>query len=1557
MNEITINWNSIRPLNGGRDKGFEELCSQLARAETPGGARFVRKGTPDAGVECYAVLADGTEWGWQSKYFDTLGDSQWQQIDHSIETAIDKHKHLVRYFVCVPLDLPDARIEGRKSAKDRWDEHVTKWRGWVQAKNRTIEFVWWGSSELLDRLARIENVGRVRFWFDKRGFDGSWFSLRLEEAIKAAGPRYTPELHVELPIAEDLDAFGRTKRFFDRVKALAIPVREALERAHHSEHSIADAETAAMTKSLSEAVKMVLNALGAISRVAAGPLPFTGVVEKIKATSAPLQALAAHLEKRAAEHDARKPTYEAGHGRYRRNPFRERGYTLRLLDHELRDASETLRRADELAARSTLFLHGNAGTGKTHLLCDVVKRRVELHQPTVLLMGQRFVSNDAPWPQVLQHLDLSGLSAEEFIGALEASAQASDERALIFIDAINEGTGRTIWPTHLAAFLAQVGRSPWLGVVLSVRSSYEDVVIPTEVREEALFVTHHGFRENEYDATKTFFVHYGLELPSTPLLAPEFQNPLFLKTLCLGLHKQGDRRLPRGFHGISAVFNLYLDTVNARLAQQLGYDPRTPLVRRAVDAFAVALADANERWLQRERAAQVVDTLLPNRDFERSLSRGLVLEGVLAEDSLLRDGTNHHDVVYIGYERLADHLIAKALLDKVPAPPNWATAFSANGVLSAVVADEDIPPGLLEALFIQVAERTKTELLLFAPQMASRWGTGHAFRQSLIWRSNNAFSEATQKVLNDLSRNEHELHETLDVLITVATVPDHPLNAIYLDRRLRRDEMADRDAWWSTYLFSAWESQGAVDRIVDWAWAVGDTVLIADDTVDLCGTALAWMLTTSQRFLRDRATKALVNLYTGRLDGMVRLVDRFAGVNDPYVAERIYGIAYGVAMRSQDTAAVDALAASVYRHVFESGNPPPQVLLRDYARGVVERALHLGSTIAMDAALFRPPYKSEWPSIPSEEDVKPLLPDWLKGSHDSGELEWSRNAIGRSVTEFGDFARYIIGTNSSAGSRAYLSLRLDEPTWTPPPSPAAQLAALVADLSNDELSAWKAFEVADRYYAAAHDQFVRKAFDRLEGTDGQTVIDLSNHEAPEAETEKDYPPEHASLRTARDSAEIRLKTSLSAEHAARLNAIRDAKENHHPASLPPSFDLRQVQRYILKRVFDLGWTVDRFGHFDRIIVRNDGREANKPERMGKKYQWIAYHEMMAFLSDHFQYREEFLEDGRHSYKGPWQEHLRDIDPSCTLRALPGGTSWDGHAAAWWCPAPYAAWGNGASPNDWIARVDDLPRFEDLLVCVNPKDGSRWLNGHGFFNWKEAAPPDQRPTDVARGELWFIANAYLIRKSDTDAFLKWAETVDFMGRWMPDPPRVTRMFLGEHGWGPASRYFQNAYYGDGGWIQPPHRCPVRIRQVAVEYIKEANDFDCSVDAGYTLLLPAEEVMTRLGLHWTGRDAEFTTLSGRLVAQDPTASSPGPSVLLLRADALQDLQHSEEITLCWAVVGEKQVLNASGTRPHTPSLRLSGAYVLEGEKLRGFVKRMLDEYMPDGLRLIDTYRSER
>lgn len=82
--------------------------------------------------------------------------------------------------------------------------------------------------------------------------------------------------------------------------------------------------------------------------------------------------------------------------------------------------------------------------------------------------------------------------------------------------------------------------------------------------------------------------------------------------------------------------------------------------------------------------------------------------------------------------------------------------------------------------------------------------------------------------------------------------------------------------------------------------------------------------------------------------------------------------------------------------------------------------------------------------------------------------------------------------------------------------------------------------------------------------------------------------------------------SLTADQRREVDSILDPRRLGQYRR-PPRFDLQRIQRYVLSRVFELGWTAKRFGHFDEYEIRSTGREAAKPERIGKKYQWIGYH--------------------------------------------------------------------------------------------------------------------------------------------------------------------------------------------------------------------------------------------------------------------------------------------------------------------------------------------------------------
>lgn len=823
----------------------------------------------------------------------------------------------------------------------------------------------------------------------------------------------------------------------------------------------------------------------------------------------------------------------------------------------------------------------------------------------------------------------------------------------------------------------------------------------------------------EYDAVQTFFTYYELELPSTPLLAPEFSNPLFLKTLCKGLKAKGETRLPRGFQGITAAFDLYANAINDILAKsdRLDFHKKQKLAIQAIQAFALELQKANQRWLPFGKAMQVINDWLPGRSsFEGSLYQGLLSEGLLVEEvAWLADGTSE-EATFIAYDRMADHLIAKAMLDSYLDPKSPASCFGDDGPFAFLWDDfRYANEGLLEALCIQVPERV-----------------GH-------------------------------------------------------------------------------------------------------------------------------------------------------------------------------------------------------LLLRDFARGVVERALYLRSSMDIEDSRIRPPYRSRWPEIPTEEEIQALKPDWSKGAWAGGDLEWSRNRIFSSVMD-DDFARYVIGTNS--GSTDWLSLRLDEPPWK---STEEKIEEILERFSRKERAAWDRVETL----RSELDQidfslmFFPKTISSLGSIDSEEDVPISD------EMEGDSRREQIENKLYR--AILLLGSVLTQDHAEELSkAIFDRSDPEKRNA--PKFDLRLIQRYVLKRVFELGWTVERFGAFDRNEIGYHGREASKAERIGKKYQWIAYHEIQALIADHFQFRESYIGDaGKHVYTGPWQDSFRDIDPSFTrdpVRLSGDARSGEGHA--WWDTAKFDRWGAPERPREWALRKGDLPKIENLLLVTHPRDGSRWLNVQGDFHWRQGPPPELESMDAQLRELWMMCTGYLVPATDVDTFLKWAKTVNFWGRWMPNPREFHHMFLGEFGWSPA---FRDLFPDDlgGPWIRPRESCPATIRLIGCSYFSESSGFDCSIDESQRLQLPVGDLLDRLGLKWAGKDAEFIDAGGRVGAFDPSATCNGPEVLLIREDLIRSFLDREGLALCWAVLGEKQYLAPgwdSGCERH--ELQLSGAYVLRGRGPEGFMTFHRDRY---------------
>lgn len=358
----------------------------------------------------------------------------------------------------------------------------------------------------------------------------------FQEVRASAGARYTPEIHVDLPEAWVFEGLGRTDKFFDHIENLYGQLCQKLNQAQPSaEVEQKFPEVAQSLNALSENGIALVSALKQIDRDKFTPIDFSRL--EVLAQEVQTGASKSRELSQKAESSLEKETTSAVKKIYASSPKQQ------LLERVRYDVFEVVKVAAQInqfatsdSAQATnkgalLFL-GDAGTGKTHLYCDIAKRRLDDSLPTVILLGQHF-NDGEPWFQVMQRLHLPFRDRDEFLAALDAAAQACGRRALILIDALNESYVKHLWRNELAGILSVLSNYPRIGIALSCRTSYERRVIPSELIPEKLVkVYHRGFDNHEYIATKTFFDHYGIERPNIPLLVPEFSNPLFLKIFC-----------------------------------------------------------------------------------------------------------------------------------------------------------------------------------------------------------------------------------------------------------------------------------------------------------------------------------------------------------------------------------------------------------------------------------------------------------------------------------------------------------------------------------------------------------------------------------------------------------------------------------------------------------------------------------------------------------------------------------------------------------------------------------------------------------------------------------------------------------------------------------------------------------------------------------------------------------------------------------------------------------------------------------------------------------------
>lgn len=1300
--------------------------------------------------------------------------------------------------------------------------------------------------------------------------DKEWSRRHLKEIKQRAGGRYSPNLSIDLPIAEVFDSISRTKKFYTEI------------RKHHGKlnrefNYVSSRDKKRGIQNLYEKLKKEIfqlsEALDKVRQYNTKEIPWAKIHKRTVEVN---KILYNFLNKLREE-------------RYERLDI----YRLREMQKEIEYFGEILWGAKAKLSNSPfLVLTGEAGVGKTHLLCDVVENRLAGRSisPAVLVFGELFETSDEPFTQIIRQIGLRK-NKGQFLRLLNSAGRQAQCRAILAIDALNETSQRNFWKRNLPKVVDEIKKYPNIALVVSVRSGFEKEAIATRLKEVFVREEHQGFKFREWEAVSKFFEEFHLPLPEIPLLMPEFQNPLFLLLFCKAFEKRAERNIGRrqkqifrGHEGATYIFENFVKNASKKIAATCGIpnSQKKRIWNMIVKRMAEEMVNNNSDRVYEDQMITLIKKAYPSIDYQKLLQemeRNLLITKVARYSPEIDD----YDGFYFRFpfQRFSDHLTGRYIFNRYEDEfdkenRNLQTAkkfFSKRRKFGKFLAQQ-WNMGIVTALSIQCPERLEgLEFVDVAPYLRDSFGAQEAFLESLIWRKitgSSSVRENTRAYINEIAKRESGFDDIFNSFLVIAPILNHPFNADFLHKRLLKDPMPERDSWWSSkFLHSQYVEKGNAYRLIEWAWSSQDKSHINDESVRLCAVAMCWFLTTPNRFLRDKTTKALVTLLTNKLPVVLKLLEQFKDVDDPYLVERLYAVAYGCAMRSKnDKKGLKDLSEWIYDEVFKHENPPVHILLRDYARGVIEVALHEKINLLIDRKKIEPPFTSNWPKrVPSKEALR-------KKYYPSRDFQGKRSA-GQGIPYIWSSVMYAPGTVADFGNYV-LNPAVDH--WSG------------RKLSSKQMTLLKSFG-----------GFKRGLTENQRKEWGKWIREGS------IDFENSLPEEQKKF--------FRKKISPF------FDGDRDINDPFE------RFDTGLAQRWVFNRVMELGWKQDLHERFDEQIKRYyDVDSAHKPERIGKKYQWIALHELLARISDNFEFKDESYFGRIGNYEGPWQLSVRDIDPSCILKIFPNKKSVDIPVFVLGEPQGQCNVSRGnISDSEWLKKRCGLPNPKKDIEFKDEK-GIAWVVLEGSFDWEEETPPEYEKYSSPTRRLYYLINSYLVHETDRDKLFEWVKKQSFMNRWMPEAHEFYQPYLGEYPWAPAF-LCHHIGWTDDAW---PKQTPSKVLVTNDLYVSEGVSKDCSVYEGFGVRLPAKLIVEEMRLTQNHIDGRFFDKNENLVVFNPSAfDDDAPKAVFIRKDILGEFMKRKNYALVWTLLGEKNMVGGGVIGQPLGILEINGAYTLVEE----------------------------
>ncbi len=986
----SLDWTKFDSLPGDRSQNFENLCRALVRLHFGGYGQFAAlKNQP--GVEFHLKLCescpslgDPPRWyGWQCKVHSrtTKGDltaASKKDIEDSLKKTEQHIPELTDWVLWTPYTL---------SKKDQ---------EWFAELHTPYVLHQWTAEEVESYLSG-PGLNLRSTYFGELIATPEELEQRHLEAIQPIKDRWLQSTHQSVEAERTIRRMLGEPGSWDQLTEVGKRLGEA-----------AGVIAVSPQDTDSELVQAVTSFVATCSTFADTLLSFHSVL-----ADGDLDFIQQKLRERKTLIDAQVRT----------TPRRLRTLNLPIaLDatnalDDMYIAQEILNEVEEFLGVGLVALLADAGGGKTQTAAQLTAPQED--RPAGILLHGRNLHKGQTLDHLAGSFSLNGnplTSMERLLATTDAAGKRAGCRLPVVIDGLNEAENPKDWKAPLASLGETVKHYPNVLVVCTLRTgehrreeywgrhqeqptsreSFAVMALPDDIRR----VESEGFGKDTNEAIERYFKYFKIDPGDAEIPLDFLQHPLTLRIFCEVKNPSRKARVKIDYFpaSLSSLFEKYIENICERISQltNLSHSYSMEDVERAVYQFGLELWQAGQRELDEQNFRQATSD--SDRDWDSSIVNLLAQEGIIFRNP----GSEPYSYVITPvYDALGGFIIANSLLKKHLDDREFGWLRESDSEQRFYGEDShELAVDIFRSLVTLSPRRIPgTQLWKVAPQLLHKPALRFATALDPEYLDQDTL-DGIWKIASDNLREETRLLSRLQALRGAA---NHPLNANFLDSVLRPLSVAERDLSWTEWIRKTRSERFQDLLTLEERWRENPSDRPPSER--LRARWVMWLLTSTDRELRDVATRALY--WFGRGDPEALFEDTISSleINDPYVPERMLAASYGVAMAlhaapKEATFSNTTLlryAQNIYNSLFAEKAlfSTTHVLMREYATRTIE------------LALLHNPY----PSVFSQGEIERSNPPFTaEGLRQWGESEYPREEFHGLDSPFRmDFENYTLG--------------------------------------------------------------------------------------------------------------------------------------------------------------------------------------------------------------------------------------------------------------------------------------------------------------------------------------------------------------------------------------------------------------------------------------------------------------------------------------------------------------------------------------------------------------------